>query len=69
MDVDDLTKEVICQGLINNVYKYCASCGLLLEKDGGCNYVKCFCGCEMCWNCGLIKYLPLGCNNKEHNSH
>lgn len=67
MEVDDLTKQLIVAGLLNHTYRFCNKCGLLLEKDGGCNYVKCFCGFELCWECGQEKYTF--CNNSEHNSH
>jgi len=69
MEVDEETRAVVVQGLLNNVYKYCIGCGVLIEKDGGCNYIKCvLCNLEMCWMCGLEKYGS-GCNNAAHNSH
>lgn len=42
-------------------------CQTLIEKIDGCNYVKCPCGVEWCWECRQVKYLV--CNNKDHNSH
>ncbi len=70
MEVDDATKEFIVDNLAAFTYRYCMGCGVLIQKDGGCNYVKCVvCGTEICWQCGLQKYIALGCNNKAHDSH
>lgn len=44
------------------------SCGHILAKDGGCNYVQCRCGLEWCWVCGRVKYGS-GCTEASHNSH
>ena len=32
--------------------KPCPKCERFIEKDGGCNYVKCICDAEWCWVCG-----------------
>lgn len=32
-------------------YKLCPSCNYPIEKDGGCNYMTCFCGVKFCWKC------------------
>lgn len=60
-----LLEKEIHEGRVKRCFN--ASCVYLVEKDGGCNYVKCKCGCEMCWICNQIKYS--GCNDKSHNSH
>ena len=68
---EQLTAVFINEKLKEGTYKYCLECKRLVEKDGGCNYVKCCkCGCEMCWVCYKIKG-PSGCvfGNAEHNSH
>jgi hypothetical protein len=52
-----------------NKIKKCPNCGIYIEKTDGCNYIKCRCQIQFCWLCGLIKYIPNGCNDKSHNSH
>lgn len=29
----------------------CPSCGITVDKDGGCNYCSCNCGAHWCWEC------------------
>lgn len=46
-------------------------CGAILEKNAGCNYVKCRCGQEWCWVTKLPKgsgrgHCPFG---GPHNCH
>ena len=51
------------------IYKRCPICVTPTEKINGCNYLKCPCGCEWCWECGMKKsdgYCPFG---GPHNSH
>jgi IBR domain, a half RING-finger domain/RING-type zinc-finger len=31
--------------------KRCPKCSVLIEKDFGCNHVKCRCGTHICWKC------------------
>jgi hypothetical protein len=39
--------------LIDRLTKKCARCGARIEKNGGCNYMKCSkCNYEFCWVCG-----------------
>ena len=59
----------IYDGLINQTIKEC-SCGALIEKNDGCNYLQCsFCHQEWCWVCWRIKGT-LGCPfGSSHNSH
>ena len=33
--------------------KPCPSCGIVIEKNGGCNLMVCHCGHRWCWSCGL----------------
>ncbi|KAL2471794.1 putative E3 ubiquitin-protein ligase ARI1 [Abeliophyllum distichum] len=40
--------------------KYCPKCHKLVEKNGGCNLVRCICGQPFCWLCG-------GATGHEHN--
>ncbi|XP_062073542.1 probable E3 ubiquitin-protein ligase ARI2 [Humulus lupulus] len=32
--------------------KPCPNCHKSIEKNGGCNYVRCVCGRAFCWHCG-----------------
>ncbi|XP_060074686.1 uncharacterized protein LOC132554396 [Ylistrum balloti] len=32
--------------------KECPRCKQFLEKNGGCFYMTCVCGCNFCWGCG-----------------
>lgn len=58
---------LICECMRTGQVRMC-ECGALIDKDGGCNNVKCtICGTEWCWACGFIKYLV--CNDASHNSH
>eukprot|EP00299_Pterocystis_sp_00344_P010654 c4820_g1_i1.p1 GENE.c4820_g1_i1~~c4820_g1_i1.p1 ORF type:complete len:154 (+),score=11.76 c4820_g1_i1:260-721(+) len=41
-------------------YKQCPGCRMWIEKDGGCNHVKCRCGTELCYGCGR-RYPCGGC--------
>lgn len=31
--------------------KRCPNCGKNIEKNGGCNYMQCYCGHGFCWDC------------------
>ena len=31
--------------------KFCPRCSRYIEKNGGCNYMKCICGLDFCWRC------------------
>ncbi|CAG0894941.1 unnamed protein product, partial [Cyprideis torosa] len=46
--------------------KQCPKCGGLIEKSGGCNYIKCKysdCNAEFCWICLRFTYFHFkGCN-------
>lgn len=33
--------------------KLCPNCNTPIKKDGGCNTIKCRCGTEFCYQCGL----------------
>lgn len=44
-------------------YKPCPTCRMVVFKDQGCNAVRCRCGVEFCWQCGLpcseaVHFLP-----------
>lgn len=66
-ELEDIESELaIVIGLANGSLLRCA-CGRNIEKDGGCNYVKCLCGVEWCWECRKEKYRE--CNDAQHNSH
>ena len=67
---DELIKGKVSRGEI----KLCPNCGILTEKDGGCNFLKCVCKTEWCFLCGKIKYSDdrgseSRCNDPTHNSH
>ncbi len=59
--------------IFDGVFRECANinCRIMLEKDGGCNFVKClYCKTKMCWVCGFEKGHGKGlCNDKTHKSH
>ncbi|KAK8616548.1 hypothetical protein V6N13_018094 [Hibiscus sabdariffa] len=40
--------------------KHCPKCQKPVEKNGGCNLVRCICGQAFCWLCG-------GATGREHN--
>jgi hypothetical protein len=31
--------------------KFCPRCSRYIEKNGGCNHMKCICGLDFCWRC------------------
>lgn len=63
------TQQFLIEQFAQYVFRPC-KCGAILEKEGGCNYVQClFCKYEICWECGLEKFVIMGCNNKDHHSH
>ncbi|XP_027094776.1 probable E3 ubiquitin-protein ligase ARI2 isoform X1 [Coffea arabica] len=40
-------------GMVNSTNtKYCPKCHKPVEKNGGCNRVRCLCGQQFCWLCG-----------------
>lgn len=41
-----------CNYLGNTNYKKCPNCSRLIEKNGGCNHIRCHCGCHFCYKCG-----------------
>ncbi len=50
MQDDTLIDELLARGRI----KRCPNpeCGILIEKDGGCEYIQCYiCKIEFCWLC------------------
>jgi hypothetical protein len=34
------------------MYKRCNKCGMMIEKNGGCNHIVCLCKNEFCFGCG-----------------
>ncbi|KAL1793555.1 hypothetical protein ACET3X_008537 [Alternaria dauci] len=50
-------EEELCMSVVKEMgAKPCPSCGLNLQKKGGCDHVKCAkCGHHFCWVC-LVKY-------------
>lgn len=60
----------IQEQLRDGVYQLCPACTMIIFKDGGCNFVQCFCTQAFCWNCRKIKG-DQGCayGNTECNSH
>ena len=69
MENEELTKRVIEKEIASGKIIRCINlkCGILTEKNGGCNYMKCTtCDIEWCWVCKRIKYKE--CNEKSHNS-
>lgn len=37
----------------NNLqYRKCKKCGIIIEKDQGCNHMVCICKYEFCYVCG-----------------
>lgn len=68
IEAEEKTSEQLLSSMIQaNTVKTC-TCGALIEKDNGCNYLKCsFCQKEWCWKCWREKYKE--CNEKDHNSH
>jgi len=70
----DITSQIILDENKQKIFTFriCNQCSTTVDKDNGCNYVKCNCGNEFCWICGLSKGNEEGkCkwNNIEHNSH
>ena len=60
---DPLLKSELANGTVRTCL-----CGALIQKDGGCEYVRCpVCAQEWCWRCGLRKWTE--CNDGSHNSH
>ncbi|ORY52591.1 hypothetical protein BCR33DRAFT_845714 [Rhizoclosmatium globosum] len=57
--MDKEYKAVVAQ----NGFKHCPSCGVGIDKDGGCTHVVCgICATEFCYTCGLeIVEDSLGC--------
>ncbi|OQR96619.1 RING-finger-containing E3 ubiquitin ligase, partial [Thraustotheca clavata] len=46
-------EEKINQAKISQISKPCPGCKNPVEKNGGCNQMKCIqCGCHFCWLCG-----------------
>ena len=35
----------------NKPVKNCPKCNIRIEKNGGCNHMRCKCGCHFCWIC------------------
>lgn len=78
--------EKTCEEMIDLIYKeyakqvdiqLCRSCKSRVEKDDGCNHIRCsVCGNEWCWLCGA-KYTkhhysflnPFGCSGLQAGTH
>lgn len=59
---------------INQMTKKCPRCFMAIEKNGGCDHIKCSCGYDFCFRCGeeyipghLRKYHPEPKNNIHVN--
>jgi hypothetical protein len=53
-------EKILCNKcfMLKNDIKQCRKCRVYIEKNGGCNHIKCRCGFEFCWNCyGDWKYV------------
>lgn len=37
----------------DKAWKKCPSCNMVVERSEGCNHVKCRCGTDFCYSCGL----------------
>ena len=38
-----------------NHWQFCPKCGHLVERMHGCNHMRCVCGANFCYRCGLQK--------------
>lgn len=63
---------------IQTFSKPCPHCGVMVQKTGGCNHMKCQCGTAFCWLCGkqiddnlfpahFQWWNPAGCSNLQMN--
>lgn len=50
-----------------NSVKQCPKCGEAIEKDAGCNHMKCACGHDFCWLC-LGPFPNCKCGHFEEES-
>ena len=65
-------KSELKQGNVNDIWlkrnaentKRCPRYQLLIEKIGGCNHIKCYCGAHVCWVC-----LELFITQKQYYDH
>lgn len=62
------TSKLIKKKIKNNLVKPCPNCNFLIEKNNGCQHMKCvICKKEFCWNCRKIKD-PFQTNSEHHCS-
>lgn len=57
---DQVTNELFDKLQDRGQAKFCPRCKNLVEKNGGCNQMKCRCGVAWCWQCGEAKSEQAG---------
>eukprot|EP01084_Bolivina_argentea_P270172 459346_1 len=54
---------------INGTKPCPGNCGMMIQKDGGCNWIQCRCGTQICWQTGKIAGRGGGQCGGGHNCH
>ncbi len=55
---------------ISSHTKDCPKCGTCIEKNGGCNHMKCYsCKYEFCWMCLGMCYCQNVCNEQKYSDN
>ncbi|GIQ87370.1 hypothetical protein KIPB_009398, partial [Kipferlia bialata] len=52
--LSELNNELNRFRKLSETRRTCPSCGVAVEKDGGCNRISCHCGRHWCWECGYV---------------
>jgi hypothetical protein len=54
-----------CKIVENNNFRDCKRCGIKIEKESGCDKIKCRCGFRFCYHCGA-ENAQCNCTPLEH---